>query len=625
MEMIDRLAGAEGNRPWFILSDGTSILTSNDTSLRFRNDRGTYGYSEEEPIVSLDYNYRRIVDGDPTALDGVFSPPAPGSVIDISGFVVVNTFDPGNFDESATQSTLKIAPWDDGTLWIEDGTDTANRFTDGVPNDFVIRGFAPLLDLFTVTPDSGVSNTDEVTVSVDVLLPEVDYTLNSVEIEYSSYAYTAESGDTTTAAMTGSGDNYTFTFGTYADFTNVDYTITATAETPDGVVTTATQSGSFTVESSTQTAPVAFAPSASDTYINNVDVELSTPTPNADIYYTLDGSDPDETSTEYTGAISLTEPTTVKAVAMGSGLTLSPINERSYNVEIEINESSTLTGIRTGVQGENYLYTGQAVVTYTRSNRNQKYLMDASGGLLIDDSNGTITSSYAIGDVMSGLSGELGAFGGISQFVPSTDPGAPSGTQAVTPVTITLDELDLEVHESMLVTVEGVTFEQTGTFDGGTNYDLTDASLAAGETVIFRTNFSEADYVGSDIPTGTLTLTAIVGGFNGTPQLIARSSADFDISTSNEVDIPQVFSLEQNYPNPFNPTTVIRYSVAEASNVKLQVFDVLGRNVATLVNEVRAPGVYSVNFDATRLSSGTYFYRVEAGDFTSIKKMMLIK
>ncbi|HBQ59643.1 MAG TPA: hypothetical protein DD671_08470, partial [Balneolaceae bacterium] len=153
----------------------------------------------------------------------------------------------------------------------------------------------------------------------------------------------------------------------------------------------------------------------------------------------------------------------------------------------------------------------------------------------------------------------------------------------------------------------------------------TDPSLE-GETVIFRTNFGESDYIGEAIPEEAFTLTAIVGGYNGTLQLIARTSADLGLSVSNELDeMPEKFALEQNYPNPFNPTTVIQYSVADVSNVQLQVFDVLGRRVATLVNEVQAPGAYTVNFNARNLSSGTYFYRIEAGDFSSIKKMMLIK
>jgi len=89
--------------------------------------------------------------------------------------------------------------------------------------------------------------------------------------------------------------------------------------------------------------------------------------------------------------------------------------------------------------------------------------------------------------------------------------------------------------------------------------------------------------------------------------------------------VPDNFTLYQNYPNPFNPTTIIRYDVPKSALVKLFVYDILGRKVKTLVNEFKSPGEYELNFDASNLSSGTYFYRIQAGDFVQIKKMVLIK
>ena len=88
---------------------------------------------------------------------------------------------------------------------------------------------------------------------------------------------------------------------------------------------------------------------------------------------------------------------------------------------------------------------------------------------------------------------------------------------------------------------------------------------------------------------------------------------------------PENFRLEQNYPNPFNPTTTIKYSIPESGIVSLKFYDILGNEVASLVNEEKAPGVYSVTFDAGNLSSGVYFYKIQAGKFTESKKMTLIK
>jgi hypothetical protein len=90
-------------------------------------------------------------------------------------------------------------------------------------------------------------------------------------------------------------------------------------------------------------------------------------------------------------------------------------------------------------------------------------------------------------------------------------------------------------------------------------------------------------------------------------------------------EIPKVFSLAQNYPNPFNPVTSIKYSVPKQSMVKLVIYDIIGREVAVLVNDVKNPGNYNVSFDASNYASGVYFYRMESGDFTDVKKMVLIK
>ena len=89
--------------------------------------------------------------------------------------------------------------------------------------------------------------------------------------------------------------------------------------------------------------------------------------------------------------------------------------------------------------------------------------------------------------------------------------------------------------------------------------------------------------------------------------------------------VPDKFSLRQNYPNPFNPVTNIDFSIPQAGQVKMQVYDVTGKVVAELVNSRLNAGTYKVDFDASKLSSGVYFYKIEAEGFTAIKKMMLVK
>jgi len=119
------------------------------------------------------------------------------------------------------------------------------------------------------------------------------------------------------------------------------------------------------------------------------------------------------------------------------------------------------------------------------------------------------------------------------------------------------------------------------------------------------------------------TATAPGGEIRG--QLDYSTSAVTAVELSSET-VPTSFELHQNYPNPFNPSTTITFNVAKAGRISLKVFNILGQEVATLANEVKEPGVYSVRFDGVQLSSGTYIYRLqsEAG-IVSVKKMMLLK
>ena len=93
----------------------------------------------------------------------------------------------------------------------------------------------------------------------------------------------------------------------------------------------------------------------------------------------------------------------------------------------------------------------------------------------------------------------------------------------------------------------------------------------------------------------------------------------------NNTEIPKTFSLSQNYPNPFNPSTSIRYELPVLSKVKIMIYDILGREITTLINETRPAGRYEIKWNASRFSSGVYFYRIQAGNFVQTKKLMLLK
>ncbi|MEQ9279592.1 MAG: T9SS type A sorting domain-containing protein [Balneola sp.] len=122
----------------------------------------------------------------------------------------------------------------------------------------------------------------------------------------------------------------------------------------------------------------------------------------------------------------------------------------------------------------------------------------------------------------------------------------------------------------------------------------------------------------------------IVGEFgNESISLVVVSIPDLSViptSIENPEDLPKEFGLSQNYPNPFNPSTTINYALPEASEVSIDVFNVLGKKVASLVNQRKTAGVHSTQFQAANLSSGVYFYTLRInGKVLKSQKMLLIK
>ncbi|MEO8446893.1 MAG: YCF48-related protein [bacterium] len=117
--------------------------------------------------------------------------------------------------------------------------------------------------------------------------------------------------------------------------------------------------------------------------------------------------------------------------------------------------------------------------------------------------------------------------------------------------------------------------------------------------------------------------TGFACGDSGVVLRIINASTVGVNNISNE--IPSDFKLHQNYPNPFNPTTIINYQLPKFSNVSLKVYDILGNEVVTLVNEKQNAGIYEAEFDGSGLASGIYFYRIDAGEFIQTKRMTLVK
>jgi len=154
----------------------------------------------------------------------------------------------------------------------------------------------------------------------------------------------------------------------------------------------------------------------------------------------------------------------------------------------------------------------------------------------------------------------------------------------------------------------------------------------------YREFAADISYITGDTPDTCIVSAAILGLAEQPTAGTFFVMDDLAFGPATSVDasgnvLPASFELLQNFPNPFNPSTTIQYSIPLASRVKLSVFDLLGREVAVLVDGESAPGSYRVNLDGSRLSSGTYFYRLQAGhtdggqagEFSQTRQLVLLK
>ena len=152
----------------------------------------------------------------------------------------------------------------------------------------------------------------------------------------------------------------------------------------------------------------------------------------------------------------------------------------------------------------------------------------------------------------------------------------------------------------------------------------------------FGTNGTVTTTFGSDINVSDAAMSIalqtdgkiLAGGYsqiNATVFVLARYLTSNSTGINEAKSLPKSFALEQNYPNPFNPSTTINYSIPKSGLVTIKVYDILGREVTTLVNEEKNAGNYNVEFNASRLASGIYLYRMSAGSFEETKKLILIK
>jgi len=206
--------------------------------------------------------------------------------------------------------------------------------------------------------------------------------------------------------------------------------------------------------------------------------------------------------------------------------------------------------------------------------------------------------------------------GGVRGALPLLNHNAAYGwmtTTALTASTISLNIVWNSASDTVFHMTPGtytlgrLRFTKTDTTTGWCTHDTIRCSTVQGQSSVVQDSLTALSYPGQWTrinPTDSCTLVGVVG-----------------IIT----EIPTEYRLYNNYPNPFNPTTTIKYDVPKNGLVKLVIFDVLGKEVVTLVNEKKMPGSYETVWNASNFASGTYFLKMETDTYTNIKKIVLVK
>ena len=180
--------------------------------------------------------------------------------------------------------------------------------------------------------------------------------------------------------------------------------------------------------------------------------------------------------------------------------------------------------------------------------------------------------------------------------------------------------------QSGIVTAEVLNNFQVRITVTGTTSKVAGELVNSGGTVVAVNNSTSSNpFILTAPSAGTYTVNA---GYKNPSLKWGNTSAVINVTGIDEELVglrPETFALYNNYPNPFNPSTKIRYAIVNTGFTSLKVYSLLGEEVASLINEEKTPGVYEINFDAANLTSGTYLYKLQAGNFTETKKMILLK
>ncbi len=361
------------------------------------------------------------------------------------------------------------------------------------------------------------------------------------------------------------------------------------------------------------------------------------------IHYTVDGGAPImkyDTTPIVLNGLAVGSHTVAMFLVDATHLPLStPVNASVTFTIASISNVATIGALRAGTLNAYYTLTGSAVVSHVRTpagtvtvstTRNQKFIQDATGGVLIDDSAAKITTPFALGDSMNNVSGQLIDYNGVLEFVPLQNQTVVSSGNALTAqnITIALLNANVNTYESKLISFNNITV--TGTVVAGvvtpltagavfainTNYNVFDGTTNG----VLRTGFAEANYIGATIPTVSFNITAL--GYDNvttavppvlTPQFIPRNSADFSV-TLLQTQTNEIAGL-QIYPNPVS-NGVLHIESNLNSERTISLFDVLGKQVLNTTTSNNTINIANLN-------SGIYIVKITEGAKTATRKLVI--
>lgn len=277
-------------------------------------------------------------------------------------------------------------------------------------------------------------------------------------------------------------------------------------------------------------------------------------------------------------------------------------------------EVETIAQLRAGTLGETYTLTGEVVLTFQQSLRNQKFIEDSTAAILIDDPEGIITTKYSIENGISGITGVLSEFNGQMQFLPESDPGpASSQFNSVIPQAVSITQLNAspeDFESEFIQIVQGVDI------DASTNTtwiaDQIYGMLNPNGTFTFRAAFFEADYLGLKVPENNVNIAGIITDRNGTYYLTSRNLNDVNGVILHTPEIAQ--NSFKIYPNPVTGDTFSIIS-AHVSKMNVAIYDSTGRLVKTIST--------MESIAISELNSGIYLLKITQNNLQVTEKLVV--